>query len=114
MNHTLTRSQDKLIVSTAIPQITNDFKSPDDIGWYGTAYLLTNAAFQLLFGKLYKFVPIKATFLGSILVFVVGSTVCAAAPNSIAFIIGRAIAGVGAGGVLSGVVSTLCDRRGSL
>jgi UDP:flavonoid glycosyltransferase YjiC (YdhE family) len=29
-------------------------------------------------------------------------------------IIGRAIAGVGAGGVLSGVVSTLCDRRGSL
>jgi MFS family permease len=104
-NHVLTCSQDKLIVSTAIPQITNDFKTPDDIGWYGTAYLLTNAAFQLLFGKLYKFVPIKATFLGSILVFVVGSTVCAAAPNSIAFIIGRAIAGVGAGGVLSGVVS---------
>jgi MFS family permease len=101
--------QDKLIVSTAIPQITNDFKSPDDIGWYGTAYLLTNAAFQLLFGKLYKFVPIKATFLGSILVFVVGSTVCAAAPNSIAFIIGRAIAGVGAGGVLSGVVSSALD-----
>jgi MFS family permease len=102
----LTLSKDKLIVSTAIPQITNDFKSPDDIGWYGTAYLLTNAAFQLLFGKLYKFVPIKATFLGSILVFVVGSTVCAAAPSSIAFIIGRAIAGVGAGGVLSGVVSS--------
>jgi predicted MFS family arabinose efflux permease len=44
--------------------------------------------------------------LGSILVFVVGSTVCAAAPNSIAFIIGRAVAGVGAGGVLSGVVSS--------
>ena len=74
--------------------------------------MLTNAAFQLLFGKLYKFVPIKATFLGSILVFVVGSTVCAAAPNSIAFIIGRAIAGVGAGGVLSGVVSPAFKNGG--
>jgi MFS family permease len=36
--------------------------------------------------------------------FEVGSAICGAAPNSIAFIIGRAIAGLGAGGVQSGIV----------
>lgn len=38
------------------------------------------------------------------LIFVVGSIICAAAPNSIALILGRAIAGVGASGLMSGAV----------
>ncbi|KAL9066482.1 MAG: hypothetical protein Q9161_007545 [Pseudevernia consocians] len=97
-------SQDRLIISTAIPQITNEFNSAGDIGWYGTAYLLTNCAFQLVFGKLYTLFDIKATFLISILLFEVGSAVCGAAPSSIAFILGRSIAGLGAGGILSGVI----------
>ncbi|KAI1078873.1 putative MFS multidrug transporter [Whalleya microplaca] len=97
-------SLDKLIISTAIPQITDTFHSKDDIGWYGTAYLLTNCSFQLVFGKLYKFLPVKPTFLTSLLLFEVGSALCGAAPNSIAFIFGRVIAGLGAGGVLPGVM----------
>ena len=93
-----------LIISTAIPQITNEFNSAGDIGWYGTAYLITNCAFQLVFGKLYTFFSIKATFLTSILLFEAGSALCGAAPNSVAFILGRSIAGLGSGGILSGVV----------
>jgi MFS family permease len=92
-------------VSTAIPQITNEFNSADDIGWYGTAYLLTNCAFQLVFGKLYQVFSVKATFLASIVLFEAGSALCGAAPNSIAFILGRAIAGLGSGGIVTGVVS---------
>ncbi|RAK97340.1 MDR family MFS transporter [Aspergillus ibericus CBS 121593] len=97
-------SLDRLIISTAIPQITNEFDSADDIGWYGTAYLLTNCAFQLLFGKLYPSFSIKVIFVSSIVLFEAGSAVCGAAPSSIAFILGRAIAGIGAGGILSGVM----------
>ncbi|KAF2272825.1 MFS general substrate transporter [Westerdykella ornata] len=97
-------SLDRLIISTAIPQITNEFNSADDIGWYGTAYLITNCAFQLVFGKVYSVFSIKGTFLTSILLFEVGSALCGAAPNSIAFIIGRAIAGLGSGGIMSGVI----------
>ncbi|KIW20357.1 hypothetical protein PV08_00932 [Exophiala spinifera] len=100
----LLSSLDRLIISTAIPQITNEFNSADDIGWYGTAYLLTSCAFQLVFGKLYIVFSVKVTFLTSVLLFEVGSAVCGAAPNSIAFIFGRAIAGVGSGGILSGTV----------
>ncbi|KAK5371064.1 hypothetical protein LTR20_007329 [Exophiala xenobiotica] len=97
-------SLDKFIVSTAIPQITNEFNSADDIGWYGTAYLLTNCAFQLVFGKLYQVFSVKATFLASIILFEAGSALCGAAPNSIAFILGRAIAGLGSGGIVTGVM----------
>ncbi|KAH8705959.1 major facilitator superfamily domain-containing protein [Talaromyces proteolyticus] len=94
---------DKLIISTATPAITDEFGAANDIGWYGTAYLLTNCALLLVFGKLYTFLNIKATFLAAVVLFEVGSAICGAAPNSIAFIIGRAIAGLGAGGIQSGV-----------
>ncbi|KAE8381181.1 major facilitator superfamily domain-containing protein [Aspergillus bertholletiae] len=97
-------SLDRLIVSTAIPQITNEFNSAGDIGWYGTAYLLTNCAFQLVFGKIYTIFSVKPIFLASILLFEAGSALCGAAPNSVAFILGRAIAGLGGGGILSGVI----------
>lgn len=89
---------------TAIPQITSEFNSAGNIGWYGTAYLLTNCAFQLVFGKLYTIFSVKATFLTSVVLFEAGSALCGAAPNSVAFILGRAIAGLGSGGILSGVV----------
>ena len=46
----------------------------------------------------------RAVFLISVVVFEVGSAICGAAPSSIAFIIGRAIAGVGAAGVSGGIV----------
>ena len=98
------RSQDRLIISTAIPAITDEFNSASDIGWYGTAYLITNCAFQLVFGKLYKIFDVKFTFMTSLLIFEAGSALCGGAPNSIAFILGRAFAGLGAGGILSGVV----------
>ncbi|KAF4638009.1 hypothetical protein G7Y89_g53 [Cudoniella acicularis] len=95
---------DRTIISTAIPQITDDFNSLTDVGWYGSAYLLTFCAFQLLFGKIYTFFSVKAVLLTSILVFEVASAICGAAPNSIAFIVGRAIAGVGAAGIMTGTI----------
>ncbi|KAB5575545.1 putative MFS aflatoxin efflux pump [Coniochaeta sp. 2T2.1] len=98
---------DRLIISTAIPQITDDFHSVTDIGWYGSAYLLTNSAFQLMYGKFYTFFSIKATFLAAIALFEVGSAICGAAPNSVAFIIGRAVAGLGSAGIMSGAIVIL-------
>jgi MFS family permease len=47
---------------------------------------------------------VKWTFLWSILVFEVGSVICGAAPTSTAFIVGRAIAGIGAAFIFSGAV----------
>jgi MFS family permease len=53
-------------------------------------------------GRIYQLYSTKWIFLLSIMIFEVGSTLCAAAPNSTTFIIGRAIAGMGSAGVFSG------------
>ncbi|KAF8861348.1 MFS general substrate transporter [Acephala macrosclerotiorum] len=90
------------ILATAIPRITSDFHNLNDVGWYGSAYLLTEMAFQPTFGRIYTFFDARITYLVSIVIFGVGSIVCAAAPNSSALIIGRAISGAGAAGLLCG------------
>ena len=93
---------DRLIIAAAIPKITNEFNSIEDIGWYGSAYMLTAAVFNPLSGRIYQLFPTKWVYLTSILIFEAGSALCGGAPNSPAFIVGRAIAGMGAAGVFTG------------
>ncbi|EMD67874.1 hypothetical protein COCSADRAFT_352939 [Bipolaris sorokiniana ND90Pr] len=93
---------DNTIISTAIPRITNEFRSLDEIAWYGSGFFVTMAAFQSMWGKLYKFFDVKFVYLVSILLFEVGSVICAAAPRSSTLIIGRAISGIGGAGVSTG------------
>jgi MFS family permease len=88
----------------AIPRIADEFDSLNDVGWYGSAYLLTCCAFQLLFGKIYALYSVKIALISSILIFEAGSAICGAAPSSVSFIVGRAIAGVGAAGIFAGTV----------
>lgn len=93
---------DMTIVATAIPRITDQFHSLDQVGWYGSAFFLTLGAFQSTWGKAYKYFPLKLSFLISIFVFEVGSLICAVANNSTTLIVGRAIAGAGGAGIASG------------
>ena len=93
---------DRTIVTTALPQITNDFQNFGDYGWYGSAYLLTACALQPIFGQTYAHFDVRWTYVISMAVFEVGSITCGTAPGSIALIIGRAISGVGAAGMLTG------------
>lgn len=99
-----TDQQDQTIIATAIPTITSQFQSIEDIGWYGSAYLLTTCSFQLFFGKLYTLLSIKWVFVGAVLIFEVGSAMCGAAPSSVVLIVGRAIAGIGGSGIFSGAL----------
>lgn len=55
-------------------------------------------------GKVYKFYPAKPVFLAGCVLFEIGSAICGAAPNSISFILGRAIAGLGSSGLFSGLM----------
>ncbi|KAH7259270.1 major facilitator superfamily domain-containing protein [Fusarium redolens] len=96
-------SLDQTIVATAVPKITDEFDRLQDISWYGSAYFLTLGAFQSLWGKIYKFFPLKTSFLVSILIFELGSLISAVARNSTTVIVGRSIAGLGASGVAPGV-----------
>ncbi|KAJ5358444.1 uncharacterized protein N7496_010857 [Penicillium cataractarum] len=93
---------DRTIIATAVPRIANQFNALEDISWYASAYLLTSCATQLAWGKVYTFYSTKTIFLLAILIFEVGSALCGGAPNSKAFIVGRAIAGIGSAGIFSG------------
>ncbi|KAK7943393.1 DHA14-like major facilitator [Apiospora aurea] len=95
---------DESIIATAIPRITDGFHSLNDVGWYGSGYMMTMACFQLTFGKLYKHLSSKWVLLSSLLVFEVGSAVSGSAPSSDALIVGRVVAGIGASGIVSGVL----------
>ncbi|KAI1384991.1 putative efflux pump [Hypoxylon trugodes] len=98
---------DNSIITTAIPKITDAFHSLPDVGWYGSAYLLTTAALQLLFGKFYTFLSIKWVYLTAIGIFELGSLICGVAQNSVTLIIGRAVAGSGSAGIMSGALLIL-------
>lgn len=93
---------DLTIVATAIPKITDQFHSLDQIGWYGSAFFLTLACFQSAWGKVYKFFPIKPAFMTAIAIFELGSLICGVSRNSTMLIAGRAIAGLGASGISTG------------
>ncbi|KAL9121673.1 MAG: hypothetical protein Q9187_001772, partial [Circinaria calcarea] len=104
---TATDEEAATIVATAIPKITDKFHSLDDISWYGSAFFMTLAGFQSMWGKAYKYFPLKISFLTSIFIFELGSLICGVAPNSTALIVGRAIAGLGAAGVTSGAYTII-------
>ncbi|EXJ56117.1 hypothetical protein A1O7_09048 [Cladophialophora yegresii CBS 114405] len=93
---------DRTIIATALPQITDKFQSFGDVGWYNAAFLLPTTALQLFFGRLYTFYSPKWIFISEVFIFEIGSAICGAAPNSVAFIWGRAVAGLGAGGLFNG------------
>ena len=66
---TLLVAIDNTILAVAIPTITSTFGSLSDVGWYGSAYLLTVTALQPTFGNLYKYFHVKVTYLASIIIF---------------------------------------------
>ena len=84
---------DMTIVATAIPRITDEFHSLNQVGWYGSAFFLTLGAFQSTWGKAYKYFHLKLTFLVAIGIFELGSLICGVAQDSTTLIVGRAIAG---------------------
>ncbi|EMR90742.1 putative mfs toxin efflux pump protein [Botrytis cinerea BcDW1] len=59
---------DQTIIATAIPKITDQFNSIQDIGWYGSAYLLTTTALQPTFGRAVAGIGVGGLFSGAIVI----------------------------------------------
>ncbi|KIW11286.1 hypothetical protein PV08_10586 [Exophiala spinifera] len=97
------------ILATAIPQITTHFRSLEDIGWYGSTYLIATACMQPLVGKIYTHVPIKQTYITFMATYTVGSAICGSATSSKMLIGGRAVQGVGGAGILNGAFTVIAS-----
>lgn len=72
----LVSNSSQTIVATAIPKITDQFHSVSEIGWYGSAFFLTVASFTSPWGKLFKYFPLKWTYLVAVFIFELGSLIC--------------------------------------
>jgi MFS family permease len=72
-------------------------------------YPLMSCAFQPSYGKIYTLFSSKHVFLTALLIFEIGSVVCATAPHSRVFILGRALASLGSAGIQAGTTLILAE-----
>lgn len=92
---------DMTIISTALPTIASTFgASESGYSWIASSYLLANAACIPLWGKISDIWGRKYIILLANIIFLVGSLICALAHNMAMIICGRAIQGVGGGGII--------------
>ncbi|KAJ3103634.1 hypothetical protein HDU97_009973 [Phlyctochytrium planicorne] len=100
---------DQTILTTALEKIVKELGDQELIPWVGSAFLLSSTSFSVLYGKISDIFGRKPTFLFALVIFLAGSTVCALAPSLPVLIAGRAIAGVGGGGICTLVVIITSD-----
>ncbi|KAF8456321.1 major facilitator superfamily domain-containing protein [Terfezia claveryi] len=105
----LMAAMDQTIVTTAVPVIAQQFHSKSGYTWIGTAYLLPAAAFLPSWGKFSDIFGRKQVLLIAAGIFLVGSILCAASQGVTMIIVGRAVQGSGAGGLVGLVNVTISD-----
>ncbi len=98
---------DNLIVGTAMPTIVGDLHGAEHLSWVVTAYTLATAASTPIWGKLGDLYGRKGTFLTSIVIFLVGSALSGLSQSMNELIGFRAVQGLGAGGLMVGVMSIM-------
>jgi EmrB/QacA subfamily drug resistance transporter len=90
---------DQTIVAPALPTIGSALGNTEYLSWIVTAYLLTATAVTPLYGKLADIRGRRSVIFGAIAIFVAGSIISALAPSMLMLVIGRAIQGIGGGGL---------------
>ncbi|TQS75874.1 MFS transporter [Ornithinibacillus gellani] len=88
------------IVATAMPSIAADLGGFSMYSWVFSAYLLTNAATVLIFGKLSDIYGRKPIYVIGVIVFLTGSTLSGFSTSMIMLIAARVIQGIGAGALM--------------
>ncbi|KAJ3549581.1 hypothetical protein NM208_g431 [Fusarium decemcellulare] len=86
-------------ISITLPTIAEDLDATDTISWAGTASLVANTTFQMLYGRLSDIFGRKAVFLGAILFLSLADLLCGLSQTSAMFYVFRGIAGIGSGGI---------------
>ncbi|WP_080794411.1 MDR family MFS transporter [Corynebacterium pacaense] len=93
-------SLDQMIFGTALPTIVGELGGVDHMMWVITAYLLAETVMLPIYGKLGDLVGRKSLFIGALVVFLAGSIIGGLANSMVALIVGRAVQGIGGGGLM--------------
>lgn len=90
---------DQTIVATLLTDVGNHFNSFNQIGWLSTGFLISMCVLVTTWGKLSIIFGRKNTMIAGVILFEIGSLLCALANSMNMLIGGRVLAGVGGGGI---------------
>ena len=74
-------SLDTTILASALPTIGREFGDVHNLPWLVTAYLIANTSITALYGKISDIHGRRVTLMIAISMYMLGSLVCALAPN---------------------------------
>ncbi|MGO9757833.1 MAG: MDR family MFS transporter [Roseiarcus sp.] len=100
---------DQTIVAPALPTIGASLGDADFMAWIVSAYLLTGTAVTPLYGKLSDIHGRRPVLSLALVVFLIGSVICALAPSMLVIIVGRAFQGLGGGGLVALAQTVIAD-----
>ncbi|PNP84645.1 hypothetical protein FNYG_02274 [Fusarium nygamai] len=92
---------DSTIIATLSGPISSEFQSLSLLSWLATAYLISNAACQPISGRLTDIFGRGPGLVFSNIFFAAGNLICGLARDQTTMIIGRVVAGIGGGGLMS-------------
>ena len=96
----LVAALNQTIVSTALPTITGELGGVDHMLWITTTYVLVSTIMMPVYGSLGDMVGRKGLFVWALVFFAAGSAVCGWADSMGMLIAGRAVQGLGGGGIM--------------
>ncbi|MFD1073628.1 MDR family MFS transporter [Longispora fulva] len=100
---------DNTIVGTAMPTIVTDLGGMQHFAWVATSYIVASTITTPLYGKLGDLYGRKRLFITAILIFLTGSALSGLAQDMTQLIVFRALQGLGAGGLMVGVLAIVGD-----
>ncbi|KAH9962021.1 iron permease [Lactifluus volemus] len=95
-------------IVAALPTIVRELEGEQFV-WVGSAYALGSTAPVPLYGGLSQIIGRRPIMLTALILFALGSTICATASSMNTLIAGRAVQGLGAGAITSSVQILLSD-----
>lgn len=100
---------DQTIISTALGQIVQDFKSYSSLGFVVTAYLLTSTITTPLAGKLSDMYGRRPMLIAGVTIFTLGSLLSGLSPSIEWLIAWRALQGIGGGFITANAFTIVGD-----
>lgn len=100
---------DQTVFGTALPTIVGELHGVEQMAWITTAYILASTIMLPVYGKLGDLYGRKWLFVLAILVFMAGSCIGGVATNMSWLIIGRAVQGIGGGGLMTLTQAIIAD-----
>jgi EmrB/QacA subfamily drug resistance transporter len=100
---------EQTIVAPALPTLGRVLADVENLSFVVTAYLLAATAVTPLFGKFADIHGRRLALMIAVAIFIVGSIACALAPSMGALIAGRALQGIGGGGILPIAQTIIAD-----